>query len=136
MQRDQATADAVDANAILSEAMNILREGMRRSEEAAHNRRGGDGRRVIEILEKAANAIELKWATQIHDCAAMLVARSTSDLDPSDSEFAHLLPALQRLGSIYTMSQERKIHARFMPPGAEPVSTAVAVPDADDDGLF
>jgi hypothetical protein len=63
------------------------------------------------------------------------LARRTPPLPMTDDAEAALRQLLPRIAAMYTMAQERTIHAQCLPPGIE-AEAPIEDEDEDDDGLF
>lgn len=93
---------------------------------------------LIEMLIVTGDELkqELGAAGMMRDAAATLSQR-TPVAEMNESAEAALLRLLPDIARLYTMAQERTVHAGFLLPGmaaaAEPVAS---VDDDDDDGLF
>ncbi|KQN71725.1 hypothetical protein [Sphingomonas sp. Leaf62] len=124
-----------DMGAKLAQALTVIREGCQRTDMAV--REGGDdARQLIELLTITGDEIgaELALGATMRQ-AAIVLSASTLSPDLSDDTLATLGTLLPQIATLYTMAQERDIHAANVPPGFA-VASAVIEEDEDDDGLF
>ncbi len=124
-----------DMGAKLAQALSVIREGCQRTDMAV--REGGDdARQLIELLTITGDEIgaELALGATMRQ-AAIVLSASTLSPDLSDDTLATLGTLLPQIATLYTMAQERDIHAANVPPGFA-VASAVIEEDEDDDGLF
>lgn len=124
-----------DMGSKLAQALSVIREGCQRTDLAV--REGGDdARQLIELLTITGDEIgaELALGATMRQAAIVL---SASTLNPvlSDEAQTALGTLLPQIGALYTMAQERDIHAANVPAGFATASAAVEEDD-DDDGLF
>ncbi|WP_294322334.1 hypothetical protein [uncultured Sphingomonas sp.] len=124
-----------DMGVKLSQALVVIREGCQRTDLAV--REGGDdARQLIELLANAGDEIgaELELGATMRQAAIVLSATPPvyTLSDEASTALAELLP---RIFALYTMAQEREVHAANVP-AAFAVASAVAEEDDDDDGLF
>ncbi len=124
-----------DMGAKLAQALTVIREGCQRTDMAV--REGGDdARQLIELLTITGDEIgaELALGATMRQ-AAIVLSASTLSPDLSDDTLVTLGTLLPQIATLYTMAQERDIHAANVPPGFA-VASAVVEEDEDDDGLF
>lgn len=124
-----------DMGAKLAKALGVIREGCQRTEMAV--REGGDdARQLIELLTTTGDEIgaELELGATMRQ-SAIVLAVSTLPQDLSEDALATLGTLLPQIAALYTMAQERDIHAANVPP-CFVVASAVVEEDEDDDGLF
>lgn len=124
-----------DMGAKLAQALGVIREGCQRTDMAV--REGGDdARQLIELLTITGDEIgaELELGATMRQ-SAIVLAVTTLPQDLSDEAMTALATLLPQIGSLYTMAQERDIHAANVPPRFV-VASAVVEEDEDDDGLF
>lgn len=124
-----------DMGAKLAQALGVIREGCQRTEMAV--REGGDdARQLIELLTTTGDEIgaELELGATMRQ-SAIVLAVSTLPHDLSEDALATLGTLLPQIAALYTMAQERDIHAANVPP-CFVVASAVVEEDEDDDGLF
>ncbi|MDJ0276261.1 hypothetical protein QLH51_05530 [Sphingomonas sp. 2R-10] len=127
-----------DMGTKLAQALVVIREGCQRTDLAV--REGGDdARQLMELLTIAGDEIgaELKLGATMRQAAAVLASTPTVDA-PGDPAMAALGDLLPRITALYTMAQERDVHAACVPACFAVVGTAAAAveDDDDDDGLF
>ena len=133
----RAAADTRDLGSKLSDALAVIREGCQKTE-AAVRVGGDDARQIMELLSAVGDEIgaEMALGGKMRDAAAVLAAAPSLG-DPSPAATAALMEVLPRIGALYTMAQEREVHAAALPAHlAGPVSVATPAEDDDDDGLF
>ncbi|KQM13132.1 hypothetical protein ASE73_11740 [Sphingomonas sp. Leaf24] len=124
-----------DMGTKLAQALSVIREGCQRTDMAV--REGGDdARQLIELLTITGDEIgaELALGATMRQ-AAIVLSASTLSPDLSDDALDTLGTLLPQIATLYTMAQERDIHAANVPPGFA-VASAVVEEDEDDDGLF
>lgn len=124
-----------DMGTKLAQALGVIREGCQRTEMAV--REGGDdARQLIELLTTTGDEIgaELELGATMRQ-SAIVLAVSTLPQDLSEDALATLGTLLPQIAALYTMAQERDIHAANVPP-CFVVASAVVEEDEDDDGLF
>lgn len=124
-----------DMGAKLAQALGVIREGCQRTDMAV--REGGDdARQLIELLTITGDEIgaELELGATMRQ-SAIVLAVTTLPQDLSEDALTALGTLLPQIGSLYTMAQERDIHAANVPP-CFVVASAVVEEDEDDDGLF
>lgn len=124
-----------DMGAKLAQALSVIREGCQRTDLAV--REGGDdARQLIELLTITGDEIgaELALGATMRQ-AAVVLSTSTLTPDLSEEALSALGTLLPQIGALYTMAQERDIHAANVPAGFAVASAAVEE-DEDDDGLF
>ncbi|KQM28638.1 MULTISPECIES: hypothetical protein [unclassified Sphingomonas] len=124
-----------DMGGKLSQALVVIREGCQRTDMAV--REGGDdARQLIELLAIAGDEIgaELELGATMRQAAIVLSATPPVDV-LSDDATAALGELLPRIFALYTMAQERDVHAANVP-AAFAVASAAVEEDDDDDGLF
>ncbi|MGN7158758.1 hypothetical protein [Sphingomonas sp. SAFR-052] len=124
-----------DMGAKLAQALGVIREGCQRTDMAV--REGGDdARQLIELLTITGDEIgaELELGATMRQ-SAIVLAVTTLPQDLSDEAMTALATLLPQIGTLYTMAQERDIHAANVPPRFV-VASAVVEEDEDDDGLF
>ncbi len=130
-------ADERDMGKTLDGALGIVRRACQRTEQVAMEGSDDIGH-LIEMLIVTGDELkqELGAAGMMRDAAATLSQR-TPVAEMNESAEAALLRLLPDIARLYTMAQERTVHAGFLLPGmaaaAEPVAS---VDDDDDDGLF
>lgn len=124
----------MDAASRLALALDAVHAGCGRSERGV--REGGDdARALIAKLDTAAHVLtrELAMGSAIRAAGERLaLLGNVSPDDRSDTADAALRDLLLRSAALYTMAQERDVHANFLLPG---MAIAVAE-ETDDDGLF
>ncbi|MEN2748348.1 hypothetical protein [Sphingomonas sp. T9W2] len=124
-----------DMGTKLAQALGVIREGCQRTEMAV--REGGDdARQLIDLLTTTGDEIgaELELGATMRQ-SAIVLAVSTLPQDLSEDALATLGTLLPQIAALYTMAQERDIHAANVPP-CFVVASAVVEEDEDDDGLF
>lgn len=124
-----------DMGTKLAQALGVIREGCQRTEMAV--REGGDdARQLIELLTTTGDEIgaELELGATMRQ-SAIVLAVSTLPEDLSEDALVALGSLLPQIAALYTMAQERDIHAANVPP-CFVVASAVVEEDEDDDGLF
>ncbi len=124
-----------DMGTKLAQALSVIREGCQRTDMAV--REGGDdARQLIELLTITGDEIgaELALGATMRQ-AAIVLSASTLSPDLSDDALDTLGTLLPQIATLYTMAQERDIHAANVPPGFA-VASAIVEEDEDDDGLF
>lgn len=134
----RGASDTRDLGSKLSDALAVIRSGCQHTDHAV--RVGGDdARQLIELLSAVGDEIgaEMALGGRMRDAALLLAARPTIE-HPGPVASAVLADLLPRIAALYTMAQEREVHAAHVPAAfvgtiPTPVSTAV---DDDDDGLF
>ncbi|ATI55469.1 MAG: hypothetical protein NDI74_04150 [Sphingomonas sp.] len=133
----RAAADDRDLGSKLSDALAVIREGCQRTEGAV--RVGGDdARQIIEMLASVGDEIgaEMALGGKMRD-AALVLGVMPAMSDPSEAATAILADVLPRIAALYTMAQEREVHAAYLPAHLAPAPAVAAVAeDDDDDGLF
>lgn len=133
----RAAADNRDLGSKLSDALAVIREGCQRTEGAV--RVGGDdARQIIEMLASVGDEIgaEMALGGKMRD-AALVLGVMPAMSDPSEAATAILADVLPRIAALYTMAQEREVHAAYLPAHLAPApAVAAVVEDDDDDGLF
>lgn len=131
----RAEAGDGDMGGKLAQALLVIREGCQRTDMAV--REGGDdARQLIELLAIAGDEIgaELQLGAMMRQAAIILSATPPVGA-LSDAATMALGMLLPQIGALYTMAQERDVHAANVPPGFA-VASAVVEEDEDDDGLF
>ncbi len=126
---------AGDMGGKLAQALSVIREGCQRTDMAV--REGGDdARQLIELLTITGDEIgaELELGATMRQ-SAIVLAVSTLPHDLSEDALSALGTLLPQIAALYTMAQERDIHAANVPPCFVVASTVVEE-DEDDDGLF
>ncbi|MDJ0276171.1 hypothetical protein QLH51_05040 [Sphingomonas sp. 2R-10] len=119
----------------LAQALVVIREGCQRTDMAV--REGGDdARQLTELLAIAADEIgaELQLGATMRQAAIVLSATPPVDALSDAATFA-LGTLLPQIGALYTMAQERDVHAANVPADFV-VASAVVEEEDDDDGLF
>jgi len=142
MRDAQRDAGALDAGDALSGALDSIRKACRQSNSSMTEGRD-DAQQVIAIIDGTSGnlARELALSDGMKNAGARLAAFATVDAVLPDAADATLRALLVTIGGLYTMAQERHVHAGYLLPGMEP---AVGMPagsdglsdDDDDDGLF
>lgn len=95
-----------------------------------------DARHLGALLTATMQELEREDAvTAALGRAAGTLAGRTPPAPMTPGAEATLRELLPRIGAMYTMAQERTIHAAFLLPGMDGVGAPV-VDDDDDDGLF
>ncbi len=128
-------AGGSDMGGKLAQALAVIREGCQRTDMAV--REGGDdARQLIELLAIAGDEIgaELQLGATMRQAAIVLSATPPVPA-LSDAATIALGTLLPQIGALYTMAQERDVHAANVPAGFVVASVAVEEED-DDDGLF
>lgn len=125
-----------DIGDTLAAALSVIRQACQRTE-LMTSENGDDTRHLGELLTAtAAELTEELSVTDVMGKAAdrLLVDAPAAAMTPeTDASLRLLLPGI---GALYTMAQERLIHADFLLPGMAVAAVASVVEDDDDDGLF
>ena len=97
---------------------------------------GDDARHLKTLLVSTNEELAREHSvTAAMELAADTLLQRTPPVPLNDAADASLRLLLPRIAAMYTMAQERTIHAQFLLPGMEAAPTA-EVDDDDDDGLF
>ncbi len=140
-QTQVSTSSGDDAGPPIGEALGsalaIIRQACQRTERVVLEG-GDDARRLVDLVRQTATELsqELSLTGIMEGAAVALLDRphaSSADTCVDEEILQTLLPEIARL---YTMAQEREIHARFLLPGMEIGSSVEIAGDDDDDGLF
>lgn len=134
----RAAANARDLGSKLADALTVIRSGCQRTDHAV--RVGGDdARELIELLSAVADEIgaEMALGGKMRDAALLLGARPVAEVQSAMAN-AVLTDLLPRIAALYTMAQERDVHAAHVPAAfaATMPAAAAVIADDDDDGLF
>lgn len=141
MREAQDVASKVDASEALAGSLATIRDGCQRTDRGINEGRA-DARQVIEMLDEAEDVLrtELALGSRMMAAAATLASFAESGAVLSEPAFEPLRGLLDSVSRLYTMKQERNIHALYVLPGTELVVAAAESGDAftgdEDDGLF
>lgn len=129
--------DRIDVGEALAAALNVIQRACQQTDEVVIES-GDDARHLMRLLEMTADALhEELGVTQTFEAVALTLSLRTPPVAMTDAADAALRVLLPEIARLYTMAQERDIHARFLLPGMEVAAQANAVEiDDDDDGLF
>ncbi|MBJ6122350.1 hypothetical protein [Sphingomonas mollis] len=135
-----ANIDTIDPGAMLTVAMDAIREGAMQTDRAA-DAAGDAATRVLRMLTGTSADLrdKIDAAGTIRTIAAELATRAdrAAAVSPDEDSPLHIL--LPRIAALYTMASEREVHQRHLLPGMAAVhveSTDDADDDLFDDGLF
>lgn len=140
---EAALLDAADAQAsggrdmgdTLAAALAVVRDACQRTGLVSMEG-SDDARHLGALLMATMQELEREDAvTAALGRAAGTLAGRTPPAPMTPGAEATLRELLPRIGAMYTMAQERTIHAAFLLPGMDGVGAPV-VDDDDDDGLF
>lgn len=130
-------AEDRDFGETLASALSVIRRACQKTEQAT-SEGGDDVRQLSELL--VDTGAELGQELKIRDALEAIIA--TIPVSPTVEPFtdeadAALRVLLPRIFVLYTMAQERTVHADFLLPGMDvPAAAAAPAEDDDDDGLF
>ena len=126
-----------DIGAVLAGAIDVIRTACQRTDQVAV-RGEHDAARLVQLVETTTAALtqELALSGSMRLAAAALTARSSHIEVVPPAEEATLRATLDAIATLYTMAQERAVHAGFVLPGMDVAIADDPVPDDDDDGLF
>ena len=143
MRQAQSSAGQIKAGEALAEALATIRGGCQRTEQGVNEGRD-DARQVIEMLCEAEDGLksELALGDKMKAASESLAAFAGPEAELIEAACEPLQGLLSAMSRLYTMKQERDIHARFLLPGSETTSAGASSNDGlfddddDDDGLF
>ncbi len=127
-----------DMGETLAGALSIIRHACQQTDQV--NLEGGDNvRNLADMLIQTGNQLQAELAiVAVLRAMAETLQYRLGEAEPDDTATESLTVLLPRIASLYTMAQERTVHARFLLPSmiAAAAMTAVVEEDEDDDGLF
>ncbi len=139
--RGNATGDddgRRDMGETLAGALTIIRQACQRTEQV--NMEGGDDvRNLADMLIQTGNQLQAELAiVAVLRAMAETLEHRLPEAEPDDAATESLTVLLPRIASLYTMAQERTVHARFLLPSmiAAAATANVVEEEEDDDGLF